>query len=281
MSQSWSRCPNRCFIVYRRARMAKEKQLTWTWQKFLCSLRPGACSQLWNKEWFAIGIRDLGSGTYIVCLYMGDLLFFSELWQCPPLLQEVRGISSVGVSCLRQFKFTLCVLGNWFIQSTSWHGDTPRLTCWRGQERKEDSWSHRQIKQEGAKLFCPTMRQFPGMDQLWDLLLPRSAWALCNRLITHQRNLPWDFRSLPLHSLYFVTGNTVLFYREQLPQGYDLLAGKNRCQVRFLPGHDCQAEEMPLPLCKEVAHLFPWHSVPLCAPWSRFWQAAFTQVSLF
>lgn len=57
---------------------------------------------------------------------------------------------------------------------------------------------------------------------------------------------------------------TVLCYREQLPQvsselpqGYDLLADKNRCQVRFLPGHDCQAEGIPLPLRKEVAHLFP------------------------
>lgn len=94
---------------------------------------PSACSRLWNKEWFAIRIRDLGSGTYVVFLYTGDLLFSSELWQCPPLIQEVGGQCSVSfLPCLRQFKFTLRVLGNWFIQGTSWHGDTLCLTCWRG-----------------------------------------------------------------------------------------------------------------------------------------------------
>lgn len=182
MSQSWSRCPNRCFIVYRRARMAKEKQLTWTWQKFLCSPRPGACSQLWNKEWFAIGICDLGSGTYIVCLYMGDLPFSSELWQCPPLLQKWGGSAqwefpAWGSSNLR---FVCWVIGLSRAQAgmETPHASPVDVESWSGQERKEDSWSHRQIKQEGAKLFCPTMRQFPGMDQLWDLLLPRSAWAL-------------------------------------------------------------------------------------------------------
>jgi len=70
-----------------------------------------------------------------------------------------------------------------------------------------------------------------------------SIFAICSSLT--REKLPWDFQSLPVHWIPFVTVNRLFesLLSNVLPQGYDLLADKNRCQVRFLPGHDRRAEE--------------------------------------
>lgn len=47
----------------------------------------------------------------------------------------------------------------------------------------------------------------------------------------------------PAHAFTFLCSYEQLVHSSMLPLGYDLLVDKNRCQVKLLPGHDCQAGE--------------------------------------
>lgn len=92
--------PKRGFIAYWREQTDRERLLTRIkrCQKCLCSPGLSTCSQLWNKGLFEIRIQGLGSGTCVISLYMGDFLFSSESWQCPPLIREARAIHSAWAS---------------------------------------------------------------------------------------------------------------------------------------------------------------------------------------
>lgn len=151
-------------------------------QKFLCSPKLIACSQFWNKGLFEIKIHDLGSGhSHYHFIYWGVCC---SLWSCVSVhvssRKQENQFSMSFLPSLRQLKLTPPVQDNWLFQVKNWHREALHFT--RGCEVtiSLEMKTHQATEQklEAAWLLCPVMRQFPGMEQLWHQVLPRSIEVL-------------------------------------------------------------------------------------------------------
>lgn len=265
-------------IAYWREQIAKERLLTRTkmCQKFLCSPKLIACSQLWNKGLFEIKIHGLGSAPALSLYILGDLLFFSELHQShhSPRKQENQ-FSMSFLPFLRQLKLTPPVQDYWLIQLKNWPTSPVDVKSWLCQKRKTHQATEQKAGGSVAALPSDVAISCDGRVMGSDTS-QKCLKCFCNLFVIHQVKLPWDFQSLPMHSLFFVPMNSLWLFTTVCCLRV-MTCWLSKIGARWA---SCQGMTARLKNSKEVAHLFPWLCAPLCAPWSRSWQAALKQVSV-
>lgn len=147
-------------IAYWREQTAKERLLTRTkiCQKFLCSPKLIACSQLWNKGLFETRIHGLGSGTCIVTLYIGGFAVIFGVMSVPLSHPGSRNNSSAWASSPSWGSSNLhllCRIIGYPVKELTQRGSSPHLWMWSHDfARKGRLIKPQSKKQEAAWLLC-------------------------------------------------------------------------------------------------------------------------------